>query len=170
MVALSPLSPRNWNEDMRPITFNPSKRDSVSIRFSERPSEKNCCSGSLLALTSGSTAIECSTTFGRVGAVLAAAACAVDPACCAGGTRPRKNHPTAMAMSAAAIKSMRLRPEVLTSSFTPSGVSSSAQAMSTAMGKPSANSRMIRRSAQTGRSNAGRMVAVTCTSSQATAR
>jgi serine/threonine-protein kinase len=87
-----------------------------------------------------------------------------------GSTRPWKNHPSATAMSTTATASMPLPADVLTSSFRPSGVSSSDQAISRAMGKPRANSSTTRRSAHTGRSNAGRMVAVTCTSSQATAR
>ena len=170
MFALSPLPSRNRNDDMRPITFSPSKRDSVSIRFSDRPSAKNCCSGSSLALTNGSTAMERSPGFGCGAAAFTTVAWAT---CCTAGCPaciwPRKNHPSAMATSTTAIVSMRLLPDALTSSFTPSGVSSSAQAISTAIGKPRANSKMTSRKVQTGKSNAGRMVAVTC-SSQATAR
>jgi len=58
MVRLSSFESRNWNAEVRPITFSPGNCDSAVIRSSEIPSEKYCWLASPLSFASGSTAME----------------------------------------------------------------------------------------------------------------
>ena len=58
MVLLSSFESRNWNEEVRPITFSPGNCESAVIRSSDNPSEKYCWLASPLSFASGSTAME----------------------------------------------------------------------------------------------------------------
>ena len=58
MLRLSSFESRNWNAEVRPITFSFGNCESAVIRSSDIPSEKYCSLGSPLSFASGSTAME----------------------------------------------------------------------------------------------------------------
>ena len=91
---------RNRKDELRDVTFRPGTRASTLISSSDRPSEKYSCSGSVLMLTKGSSAIECGST-GRVTAG-AASTGACGPAAMPGsGPWPMMNCRSRVRLSAA---------------------------------------------------------------------
>ena len=53
MLRLSSYESRNWNAEVRPITFSPGNCESAVIRSSEIPSETYCWLASPLSFASG---------------------------------------------------------------------------------------------------------------------
>ncbi len=113
IFALESLLPRNWNAELRLITFRPANCDSALIRSSESPSEKYCWSFWPLSLANGSTATDFSgmlaadTGSGIAAMAGGAAAWAATfaSAAVAGWRAYRHNRPPPIASSKAMIKS-----------------------------------------------------------------
>src|SRR5574338_670971 len=74
MTLLLSLLSRNWNAELRLMTFKPANCDSALIRSSDKPSEKNCSSALPLSLANGNTATDLSGAEGSDGTGMPAAA------------------------------------------------------------------------------------------------
>ena len=166
---------------MRAATLSALKRASALISSSAIPSEKNSCSGSLLRLTNGSTAIELRVPSAAGFAGSTDAPVASDEA--ADGASSHTNLSRAKSPRATAstpmIRKFSSRPVFrvvdtsgCTSSlrFSPCGVSSKAQANTSASGSPRITSVVTTFSIHAGAPNIGKSTEATWTATQPAAQ